>query len=78
MTSSSFNLSDIEIEVLILCILGFKNSDMAILLERQDSHLSNIKTRINTKLFQKNTSKALFDHLMAFLQSPFDIVANAL
>jgi len=78
MTGSSFNLSDIEIEVLILCILGFKNADMVILLEKQDSHLSNIKTKINTKLFQKKTSKALFDHLMAFLQSPFDIVANSL
>lgn len=52
-------LSFREIEICILIRLGFKSSDIKILLDISSQHLTNIRNSINLKLFQTKGTKDL-------------------
>ena len=52
-----------ELRVCVLTRLSFSNSEMMVLLGSSQSSISNVKLRINKRLFNENSSKTLFKNL---------------
>ncbi|MBE6262016.1 MAG: hypothetical protein E7107_14595 [Prevotella sp.] len=56
-------LSYLEMKTCVLTLLKFKNSDIAVLLEEKPQRITNMKSRINKKLFGMESASTLLDNL---------------
>ena len=56
-------LSYLEMKTCVLTLLKFKNSDIAVLLEEKPQRITNMKSRINKKLFGVESASTLQDNL---------------
>ena len=61
--SKDDKLSYLEMKTCILSLLKFKNSDIAVLLEEKPQRITNMKSRINKKLFGVESASTLQDNL---------------
>ena len=61
--SQNVQITQLELYICMLTRLGFANGDMVILLNSSQSSISNIKSRINKRLFNCNGSRSLFDNM---------------
>lgn len=57
-------LSQLEMRVCILTRLRFTNKEMTILLNSSASSISNIRQKVNERLFGEKSSKTLFDNMV--------------
>lgn len=57
-------LSRLEMRVCILTRLRFTNKEMTILLNSSASSISNIRQKVNERLFGGKSSKTLFDNMV--------------
>ena len=58
-------LSQLEMRVCMLTRLRFTNKEMTILLDSSASSISNIRQKINERLFGEKSSKTLFDNMVS-------------
>ena len=61
--SKDDKLSYLEMKTCVLTLLKFKNSDIAVLLEEKPQRITNMKSRINKKLFGVESASTLQDNL---------------
>jgi DNA-binding CsgD family transcriptional regulator len=60
-------LSPQELRTCILLAAGFTNGEIGVLLNASPQLISNIKTRVNRKLFGEETAATLMDNLVHLL-----------
>ena len=60
------NLSEKEQHLLLLLLLGFRSKDVMALWNLSYQNITNMRTRINEKLFDDNNSKTLDEHLSPY------------
>ena len=56
-------LSSMEMKTCVLTLLQFKNSEIAVLLDEKPQRVTNMKSRINKKLFGVEAASTLQDNL---------------
>lgn len=72
--NEKYCLNEIDIKVVMLTVLGFKTNDIALLLDKSNNHVTNIKKRIADKLFNEDVSaRRLRDGLLAMLKTMLEL-----
>ena len=67
-------LSYLEMKTCVLTLLKFKNSEIAVLLEEKPQRITNMKSRINKKLFGMESASMLQDNLKRAIGTGLSVV----
>ncbi len=67
--SKDDKLSNLEMKTCVLTLLKFKNSDIAVLLKEKPQRITNMKSRINKKLFGVESASTLQENLQRLIST---------
>lgn len=72
--NEKYGLNEIDIKVVMLTVLGFKTNDIALLLDKSNNHITNIKKRIADKVFNEDVSaRRLRDGLLSMVKTMLEL-----